>query len=223
MTTLAHEWGHAMHSHLANQAQPFVTADYAIFVAEIASTLNEALLARPHAEDRARATTSACSTSAPRSTRCAATFFRQAMFAEFEREAHARVDRGEALTGESLSRLYLDLLRRHHGHDDGVMRIDDLYGVEWAYIPHFYSPFYVFQYATSIAASSLLADDDPLGPARRGASASWSCLRAGGSAYPYDLVKAAGVDLAGAAPYRSLIARMNRLMDEIEAVLAKRK
>ena len=101
------------------------------------------------------------------------------------------------------------------------MRIDDLYGVEWAYIPHFYSPFYVFQYATSIAASSLLADailSGQTGAAQR----VLDLLRAGGSADPYDLVKAAGVDLAGEAPYRSLIARMNRLMDDIEAIEARR-
>jgi len=220
LTTLAHEWGHAMHAHLAHRAQPFVTADSAIFVAEIASTLNEALLV-DHMLKTAGSDDERLFYLASALDTLRATFFRQAMFTEFEREAHARVDRGETLSGESLSRLYLDLLRRHHGHSDGVMRIDDLYGVEWAYIPHFYSPFYVFQYATSIAASSLLADailSGQAGAARR----VLDLLRAGGSADPYDLVKAAGVDLAGEAPYQALIARMNRLMDEIEAIEARR-
>ncbi|MEO7709807.1 MAG: M3 family oligoendopeptidase [Caldimonas sp.] len=220
LTTLAHEWGHAMHSHLAQQTQPYVTADSATFVAEIASTLNEALLV-DHLLKTARSDDERLFYLASALDNLRATFFRQAMFTEFEREAHARVDRGETLTGESLSRLYLDLLRRHHGHAAGVMRIDDLYGVEWAYIPHFYNPFYVFQYATSIAASSLLADallsGDP-GAAQR----VLDLLRAGGSADPYDLVKSAGVDLASEAPYRALFARMNRLMDEIEAIEARR-
>jgi oligoendopeptidase F len=220
LTTLAHEWGHAMHGRLAQQAQPYVTADSATFVAEIASTLNEALLV-DHLLKTARSDDERLFYLASALDNLRATFFRQAMFTEFEREVHARVDRGETLSGESLSRLYLDLLRRHHGHADGVMRIDDLYGVEWAYIPHFYNPFYVFQYATSIAASSLLADavlaGEP-GAAQR----VLDLLRAGGSADPYDLVKSAGVDLAGEAPYRALVARMNRLMDEIEAIEARR-
>jgi oligoendopeptidase F len=86
------------------------------------------------------------------------TFFRQAMFADFEREVHARVDRGESLTGEQITKIYGEILRRYHGDAAGVVKIDDLYAIEWAYIPHFYSSYYVFQYATSIAASSLLAE-----------------------------------------------------------------
>jgi oligoendopeptidase F len=150
------------------------------------------------------------------------TFYRQAMFAEFERSIHARADRGEPLTGEALTKTYCDILKRYHGTEQGVVAIDDAYCVEWAYIPHFYNAFYVYQYATSIAASSLFAQKVESG--EPGALKRYlDLLRAGGSDYPYELVKTAGVDLATAAPYQSLVARMNAIMDEIEAILARRK
>ncbi len=220
VSTLAHEWGHAMHSYLSNAAQPFVTADYAIFVAEIASTFNEALLLehvlKNAADDRERLLYLGSALENLRGT-----FFRQAMFAEFEREVHARVDRGEPLSGDRLTQIYGEILRRYHGDKEGVVKIDDLYTVEWAYIPHFYRPFYVFQYATSIAASSLFADAVLKG--EPGARERYlKLLSAGGSDYPYELVKAAGVDLASPAPYRAVVARMNRIMDEIEAIQARR-
>jgi oligoendopeptidase F len=220
VSTLAHEWGHAMHSYLSNAAQPFVTSDYAIFVAEIASTFNEALLLehvlRNAADDNERLLYLGSALEQLRGT-----FFRQAMFAEFEREVHARVDKGEPLSGDKLTQIYGEILRRYHGDREGVVKIDDLYTVEWAYIPHFFRPFYVFQYATSIAASSLFADAVLKG--EPGARERYlKLLSAGGSDYPYELVKAAGVDLASPAPYRAVVARMNRIMDEIEAIQARR-
>ena len=149
------------------------------------------------------------------------TFFRQTMFAEFEREVHARVDKGEAMTGEKLTRTYGEILRRYHGDKEGVVKIDDLYTIEWARIPHFYSSFYVFQYATSIAAGSLFADAILKG--EPGARERYlKLLSSGGSDYPYELVKAAGVDLATPAPYAAVATRMNRIMDQIEAILARR-
>ena len=221
VSTLAHEWGHAMHSYLSNAAQPFVTADYAIFVAEIASTFNEALLLehvlKNAADDDERLLYLGSALEHLRST-----FFRQAMFAEFERQVHARVDQGEPLSGSKLTQIYGEILRRYHGDQEGVVKIDDLYTVEWAYIPHFYRPFYVFQYATSIAASSLLADAVLKG--EPGARERYlKLLSAGGSDYPYELVKAAGVDLASPAPYRAVAARMDRIMDEIEAILDRQR
>ena len=221
VTTLAHEWGHAMHSYLANRAQPFVTAQYAIFTAEIASTFNEALLldrmlkAAKTDDERVFYLGSALEN-------LRATFFRQAMFAEFERDIHARADRGEPLTGDALSTTYCALLKRYHGTAEGVVAIDDAYCTEWAYIPHFYSAFYVYQYATSIAASSLFADQVASGD-KAALERYLGLLRAGGSDDPYVLVKRAGVDLATPAPYQALVARMNRIMDEIEAILAKRR
>ena len=220
VTTLTHEWGHALHSHLANQAQPFVTAAYSTFTAEIASTLNEALLLE-HVLKTARNDEERLLYLGSALENLRGTFFRQAMFAEFEREVHARAGRHESLIGPNLTKLYGQILRRYHGHDQGVVRIDDLYAIEWAYIPHFYSSFHVFQYATSIAASSLLADRILKG--EPGARERYlDLLRAGGSDDAYLLVKAAGVDLATPAPYQALVARMNRIMDEIEAILARR-
>jgi oligoendopeptidase F len=222
VTTIAHEWGHAMHSYLANKAQPFVTSNYAIFIGEIASTFNEELLLQ-HVLETAKSDDERLYYLGSALEQLRGTFFRQAMFAEFERNVHARVDKGEPLSGDGFTKTYCDILKRYHGASEGVVAIDDAYCVEWTYIPHFFSlPFYVYQYATSIAASSLLAkrvlEKQP------GALDRYlSLLKAGGSNYPYDLVKAAGVDLATPEPYQALVARMNAIMDEIEAILAKQK
>jgi oligoendopeptidase F len=221
VSTLAHEWGHAMHSHYANRAQPFVTANYATFTAEIASTFNESLLL-DHVLRIAQSDAERLYYLGTALEQLRGTFFRQAMFAEFERGIHASVDRGEALTGAGLSKAYCEILKHYHGAGQGVVAIDDPYCVEWAYIPHFYNGFYVYQYATSVAASALfarrVANGEPDALARY-----LGLLRAGGSDYPYELVKAAGVDLATPAPYEALVARMNQIMDEIEALLAKGK
>jgi oligoendopeptidase F len=221
LTTLTHEWGHALHSHLANRAQPFTTAQYATFTAEIASTFNEALLL-DHMLKTAKTDDERLYYLGSALENLRGTFFRQAMFAEFERKVHAVVDAGQPLTGEDLSKAYCELLRRHHGSAAGVVAVDDAYCVEWAYIPHFYNGYYVYQYATSIAASALFAqrvvDRVP------GALEKYlGLLKAGGSDHPYQLVKAAGVDLATPAPYQALVARMNAVMDEIEAILARRR
>jgi len=221
LSTLAHEWGHAMHSYLSNRSQPFINADYPTFTAEIASTTNEVLLLdhmlRIAKDDNERLL---YLDSALENLR--GTFFRQAMFAAFERDVHARVDKGESLTGEALTKIYGDILRRYHGGKEGVVNVDDLYTVEWAFIPHFYNRFYVFQYATSISAGNMFADEILQGvPGAR--ERYLNILRAGGSRYPYELVKEAGVDLATPVPYQAIVARMNRIMDQIEVIAAKRK
>jgi oligoendopeptidase F len=221
VTTVAHEWGHAMHSYLANKAQPFVTSNYVIFIAEIASTFNENLLLQ-HVLKTAKTDDERLYYLGSALEQLRGTFFRQAMFAEFERAIHARVDKGEPMSGEALTKTYCDILKRYHGVQEGVVAIDDAYCVEWEYIPHFYNSFYVYQYATSIAASSLFAQR--VERKEPGALERYlALLRAGGSSYPYELVKTAGVDLATPAPYQALVARMNTIMDEIEAILAKKK
>jgi oligoendopeptidase F len=221
VTTLAHEWGHAMHSYLANRAQPFMTAGYATFTAEIASTLNEQLLLG-HVLKVSRSDDERLQYLGSALEQLRGTFYRQAMFAEFERNIHARVDAGEPLTGDAMTKTYCDILKRYHGAKEGVVAIDDAYCIEWAYIPHFYNGFYVYQYATSIAASSLLADRIVKG--EPGALQRYTdLLRAGGSDYPYELVKTAGVDLATPAPYQAIVARMDTIMDEIDAILARRR
>ena len=221
VSTIAHEWGHAMHTYLSNHGQPFATSQYATFVAEIASTLNEALLLdyalKGAKTDEERLLYLGSALEGLRGT-----FFRQAMFGEFEERTHALVDKGEPLTGAEYTKIYADILRRYHGEAQGVVKIDDLYTVEWAYIPHFYNSFYVFQYATSIAASSLLADEILAG--KPGARERYLKLISSGSAdYPYNLVKAAGVDLATAEPYDAVARRMDRIMDQMETILLRRK
>jgi len=221
VTTIAHEWGHAMHTWLADHAQPFVTSNYPTFIAEIASTFNEEMLLervlKTAKTDEERLLYLGSALENMRGT-----FFRQAMFAEFERSVHARVDAGEPMSGEAFTKTYCDILKRYHGASGGVVAIDDAYCVEWAYIPHFYYEFYVYQYATSIAASQLFVQKVAKG--EPGALKRYlDLLRAGSSDYPYDLVKVAGVDLATPAPYQAIVARMNSVMDQIEAILARRK
>ncbi|MCW8926517.1 MAG: oligoendopeptidase F, partial [Xanthomonadales bacterium] len=220
VSTLAHEWGHAMHSYLANKNQPYPTAGYSIFTAEIASTFNQALLL-DHMLKTAESDEERLYYLGSALENLRTTYFRQTMFAEFELAIHERGEAGEALTGAKFTEIYGDLLRRYHGHDKGVMTIDDLYTVEWAYIPHFYYNFYVYQYATSLAASSLLADSILQG--HPGAVENYmNLLKAGGSDYPYELLTRAGVDLATATPYQALIKRMEAIMDQIEEILDRR-
>jgi oligoendopeptidase F len=221
VATIAHEWGHAMHTYLSSKGQPFATSEYATFVAEIASTLNEALLL-DYALKTAKSDDERLLYLGSALEGLRGTFFRQAMFGEFEQRVHAASDAGQPLTGAQLTKVYGEILRRYHGDAQGVVKIDELYTIEWAYIPHFYNSFYVFQYATSIAASSLLAEDILQGKA--GARERYLKLLASGSSdYPYELVKAAGVDMATRAPYDAVAKRMNRIMDEIEGILARRK
>jgi oligoendopeptidase F len=219
VSTLAHEWGHAMHSVYAAGAQPFETAGYRIFVAEIPSTANELLLA-DHVASTAQTRDEKIFALSEELELLRATFFRQAMFAEFELKSHEAVERGEPLTGQKLSAMYLDLLRQYHGDAEGVMKIDDLYGVEWAYIPHFYNDFYVFQYATCVAAAAYFVDGIEKGDVAM-RDRYFAMLSAGSSDDAYAIVKKAGPDLATPAPYRALVARMNRAMDQLELLLAQ--
>ncbi len=218
VSTLAHELGHAMHSLYSNRTQPYPTADYAIFVAEVASTFNEALLNAAmleHARDPGeRLLLLAAYLDGVRGT-----LFRQTMFAEFELDLHRRAERGEALTGEILDRTYLELLRRHHGHDEGVMEVDDAYAVEWAAVPHFHYNFYVYQYATGLVAATALAEAVRSG--RPGARERYlEFLSSGGSDYPLELLRRAGVDLESSEPYEATFAAFDRQLDRLEELLA---
>ena len=221
LSTLAHEWGHAMHSVLSAKAQPFITADYPTFTAEIASTTNEVLLL-DHMLKVSKTDDERMLYLGSALENLRGTFFRQAMFAEFERTVHAKVDQGDSLTGEALTQIYGEILKRYHGDKESVVKIDNLYAIEWAYIPHFYNKFYVFQYATSISAGNMFATEILKGtPGAR--DRYLAILKAGGSRYPYELVKEAGVDLASPAPYQAIVARMNAIMDQIEAIQAKKQ
>jgi oligoendopeptidase F len=219
VSTFSHEWGHAVHTLLARANNPYETYSYTTFTAELASTTNEVLLQEYMlAKDLSDEERLYYIDRALEGIR--GSFFRQTMFAEFELRVHELAEAGEALSGRRMTELYLELLKKYHGHDEGVMTIDPAYAIEWAYIPHFYYNFYVYQYATSISggtmfAERILAGDDT---ARDDYI---NTLKAGGSQYPHPLLQKAGVDLTTDAPYDTLINRMNRLMDEAEAILDK--
>ena len=217
VSTLVHEWGHAIHTLLSQAHNPYETSAYATFTAEIASTTNEVLLQEhmlsKDISDQERLFYLGTALEAVRGT-----FFRQAMFAEFELKIHELVEGGDALSGARMTELYTQLVRQYHGSDEGVLTFDPAYAVEWAFIPHFYRNFYVFQYATSIAGGTMFAERflDGDGQARDDYLA---VLSAGGSRYAYELLQEYGIDLATDAPYDALIARMDRVMDEIELIL----
>ena len=220
LSTFAHEWGHAMHTLYAQQAQPFETADYATFTAEIPSTSLELIL-EEYMVEHAESVDEKLFYLGQGLENLRGTFYRQTMFAEFELALYEAVERGEALSGARITEIYADIVRRYHGHDEGVVLVDDLYTNEWMFVPHFYYNMYVFQYATSLTAGTALyakiVEDGEAGVENYK-----NLLRAGGSDYPYEILKAAGVDLATPEPYRAVVARMNAIMDEMEALLDAR-
>lgn len=214
LTTFAHEWGHAMHSVLADKAQPYETAAYPIFTAEIASTMNEQLLAA-HMLAGARTRDEKVFYLGQLLEQFRGTFFRQAMFAEFELQIHETVEKGGALSGEGLDGMYLELLKKYHGPK---VIIEPVVAAEWAYIPHFYYDFYVYQYATSIAASAYFADR-VMKDGAKARDTYLGVLKAGGSDYPVDVLKKAGLDMTTPAPYRALVDKFARTLDQIEALI----
>ena len=214
MSTLAHEWGHAVHTMLAKQNQPFDKASYSTFIAESASITNEMLLSDYMVAHAAtREAKMFYLSQALESIRT--TFFRQVMFAEFQLAIHEEVEQGRPLSGARLSDLYCGIAKRYYGEAEGVMTVDPAYCTEWEYISHFYRGYYVWQYATSMvgAAQFSSAIGNEGAPAR---DRFVNLLKAGGSDYPYKLYVKAGIDLAQPGPYQALFARMNRLLDEIE-------
>lgn len=219
VSTFSHEWGHAVHTLLARANNPYETYSYTTFTAELASTTNEVLLQEfMLAKDLSDEERLYYIDRALEGIR--GTFFRQTMFAEFELKIHEMAEAGEALSGRRMTEIYLGLLKKYHGHDEGVMNIDDAYAIEWAYIPHFYFNFYVYQYATSISGGTMFAERMLAGDATA-RDDYINTLKAGGSQYPHPLLQAAGVDLTTEAPYTTLINRMNRLMDEAETILER--
>ena len=189
--TLAHELGHSMHTYYSNQAQPFVKAQYSLFVAEVASTCNEVLLMRHlmrkyQDNDRARAFLLNQLLEEFRTT-----VFRQTMFAAFEKEAHAMYERGEALTNEALSRMYYRLNQQYYG---GGCVVDELISSEWMRIPHFYRNFYVYQYATGFSAAVAIASRI-LEEGESAVRDYKKFLSAGCSVPPIQALRYAGVDM----------------------------
>jgi len=217
LSTFAHEWGHAMHTVYAKQAQPFETAGYATFIAEIPSTSLELIL-QDYMSKNAETIDEQLFYLGHALEGMRGTFFRQTMFAEFELALYEAAERGEALSGDRISAIYGEILRRYHGHDEGVVIIDDLYTNEWMFVPHFYRNMYVFQYATSKTAGTALYEKI-VNDGEAGVANYKNLLRAGGSDYPYKLLVNAGVDLATPEPYKAIVAKMNAIMDEMEQLL----
>ncbi len=209
--TLAHEMGHAMHSYYAHREQPYVYAHYTIFTAEVASTVNESLLMEYLLK-----------TVTDRSKKLyllnhyleqfRGTVFRQTMFAEFEKIVHEKIEAGQALTPELLCQLYHRLNVDYYGPE---MVVDEEIDLEWARIPHFYSAFYVYKYATGFAAATaitrkILEEGAPAVDRYLG------FLKKGGSDYPLDLLKYAGVDMAAPQPVQEGLDLFTRLLDQME-------
>ncbi|NJN64574.1 MAG: oligoendopeptidase F [Acidobacteria bacterium] len=221
MSTLAHEGGHLMHSVLSQKNQPFPTSDYVTFVAEVASTVNEVLVFKDLV-GKAKSDDEKLALLGEFLEGMRQTVFRQTMFAEFELAIHETIERGEPLTGEGLNAMYLDLLRRYHGHDQGVAKIDALYGAEWAFIPHFHYDFYVYQYATSFIAATAIAEN--IQAKKPGAvDAYLAFLKSGSTKPPVELLKGAGVDMNSPEPIRAAMRLMDDVIAQMNAILAKKK
>ena len=219
VSTLAHELGHTMHSYYSNARQPYPTSQYAIFVAEVASTFNEALLMdhmlKTIANDETR-----LSLLGNYLENIKGTVFRQTQFAEFELRIHEKLQDGDALTGDNLNDLYEQITRKYYGHDQGICVVDEMMKSEWMYISHFYYDFYVYQYATAFTASAALSEQVLAGDAQA-RDRYLAFLGSGGSDYPINLLRNAGVDMTTSQPFDLTVQKMNRVMDEMEKILNK--
>ena len=214
LTTYTHEWGHAMHSLLSQSAQPYELAYYPTFTAEVASTAHEILLADMLLE-RAKTKDEKLFYLGQMMENYRGTFFRQSMFAEFQLAVNDLATKGEGLSGQKMSEIYFDLLRRYHGPK---VILEPSYSAEWAYIAHFFYGFYVWQYATSITAANYFAQKVLSGgPAER--DRYLAVLKAGGSDYGYNLLKLGGLDMATAEPYRLIVDSFSKVMDQAEALI----
>jgi oligoendopeptidase F len=217
--TLAHEIGHSMHTLLSNAHQPFVYSAYTIFVAEVPSTLSEALfldfmLARA-TDDRERIVLLQHAIDG-----IVSTFYTQVMFADYELQAHRLVEQGQPVTAEVLSDIYFNLLKAYHGD---ALDYDEPLRFTWARIPHFYStPYYVYQYATCFASSAQLMQQlTTAGEAERRAAVEryLTLLKSGGNDHPMTLLQRAGVDLSRPEPVKAVVAQLDTLVTRLEQAL----
>jgi oligoendopeptidase F len=212
--TFAHEMGHNMHSYYTEKSQPYPYANYSIFVAEVASTANEALLL-DYLIGNADSKDEKLALIENQLTNITTTFFRQTRFAEFEKIVHEKTEAGEALTPDLLCDLYGDMYKKYWGNE---MIVDNEESFTWARIPHFYYNFYVYQYATSYAASQELVTKIK----KEGQPAIerfLNFLKAGSSKYPLDVLKMAGVDMTSPDPIISVVKKMDELLDQMESIL----
>ncbi len=210
MFTIAHEMGHAIHSYYSNEAQPYSKAGYEIFVAEIASTVNEVLLIK-HLLKTARGNMRKYLLSYYLDM-FRTTLFRQTMFAQFERFSHENVEKGQPLTSENMSEYYYELNKKYYG--EGVIH-DDFIRYEWSRIPHFYNAFYVYKYATGLTCAVNIAKGILSG--KPGFVDSYKqFLKAGGSDYPLNILKKVGIDLRGKKAYDIAMKEFSKTLDALE-------
>lgn len=212
--TLAHEMGHALHSYYSDANQPYVNAGYKIFVAEVASTCNESLLIHDllkHTDDKEK-----------RAylinhflEQFKGTLYRQTMFAEFEKITHKMAEDGETLTSDVLCKIYYDLNKQYFGED---IVLDKEIALEWARIPHFYNPFYVYQYATGISAAITLSKKI-MNEGEKGVADYMKFLTGGGSKDPIELLKLAGVDMTSKEPVEKALELFGELIEEMEQLV----
>ena len=212
--TFAHEMGHNMHSYYTEQNQPFPYANYSIFVAEVASTMNEALLL-DYLIDNAETKMEKLALIEKNLTNIVTTFYRQTRFAEFEKLVNEKTEKGDALTPDKLCNLYQEMYQRYWGDE---MTVDEEETYTWARIPHFYYNFYVYQYATSFAASQALAAK-VIKEGKPAIDKYLNFLKSGSSKYPIDVLKEAGVDMTSPEPVKAVVSKMNELLDKMEKLL----
>ncbi len=221
VSTLAHELGHTMQSYFSNKTQPYPLSRYETFVAEVASTFNEVLLFN-YMIGTVKDDDVKLSMLMNWLDSFKGTLFRQTQFAEFELKIHEVAEQGKPLTGDTFSKIYKDITDKYYGNDQGICKVDDYISMEWAYIPHFYRSFYVYQYSTSFTASISLAEKVMSGD-QNALKNYMKFLSSGGSDYPIELLKKAGVDMTTSDPFEKTTASMNKVMDEIEKILDKKK
>ena len=199
VSTVAHELGHTMHSYFSNKTQPYPLARYETFVAEVASTFNEVLLFN-YMIGTVKDDDVKLSLLMSWLDNFKGTLFRQTQFAEFELKIHEVAEQGKPLTGDTFSKIYKDITDKYYGNDKGICKVDDYISMEWAYIPHFYRTFYVYQYSTSFTASISLAEKVMSGD-QNALKNYMKFLSAGGSDYPIEILKNAGVDMTTSEPF----------------------
>lgn len=214
--TLTHELGHSVHSYFSRKTQPYIYSDYTIFVAEVASTLNEALLTHHFLQE----------TDDPVMRKIIlnhylesfrGTVFRQTMFAEFEKLIHEKAEAGEALTADKLNEWYYDLNKTYFGPD---VVVDEDIAMEWARIPHFYYNFYVYKYATGFSAATALSQQI-IHEGQEAVNRYLTFLKSGGSDYPLELLKKAGVDMTSPEPVRQALQVFEQTLAELEELLSQ--
>jgi len=212
--TLIHELGHSLHSYYTNSTQPYATANYSLFVAEVASTFNEALL-MDYMLKTLKDKNEKLSLLDQWADNLQGTLYTQVLFAEFEREAHSLAEQGVPLTVETLNETYMNILKSYY---EGVLEIDPEYALTWSRIPHFYRQFYVYKYATSICASTALSKKVLEG--EEGTLDSYmNFLKSGSSDYPIELLKVAGVDMSTPEPIANTLELFNDIVTQMEELV----